>query len=180
MIRPRTITEEQFTAMQANVQRGKGRRVSAGVASGRSRGQSDDEPGRIKRALQDGGCRVRNPAPSPTKFRSKWESAYSAKLDLELRAGLIKAYWYEPFSLWLPGKVRYKPDFMVQYKVPLYQVNITDYVPQLEIIEVKGFSRNRRDGITRLKIAAALFPCFVWRMVWRTKGGGWDGMYVGQ
>jgi hypothetical protein len=66
----------------------------------------------------------------------------------------------------------------VQYMVPLYQVNITEYVPLLEIIEVKGFSSNRRDGITRLKIAAALFPCFVWRLVWRTKGGGWDGEYL--
>jgi hypothetical protein len=160
-VRPRNVTPEQFKAMQASVARGK---------HGSSVGINSEVAPRHQSVAPTGGPR----------FKSKWESAYSAKLDLELRAGLIKAYWYEPFSLWLPGKVRYKPDFMVQYKVPLYQVNITDYVPQLEIIEVKGFSRNRRDGITRLKIAAALFPCFVWRMVWRTKGGGWDGMYVGQ
>ena len=103
-------------------------------------------------------------------FRSKWEAAYAGKLELEKRAGIIKAYWHEPFSLWLPGKVRYKPDFLVQY--------FAWPAGCLEIVEVKGFSKNRRDGITRLKIAAALFPCFTWRMVYRTKGGGWDGQYL--
>ncbi len=116
-----------------------------------------------------------NPAPPPktqdSPYRSKWESAYAAKLQLEQHAGLIKAYWYEPFSLWLPGKVRYKPDFLVQY----YQDGVGQ---RLEMIEVKGWSRNRRDGITRMKIAAALFPCFVWRMVYKTKGVGWDGEYI--
>ncbi len=106
-------------------------------------------------------------APSP--FRSKWEANFAGKLELELRAGLIKAYWYEPFSLWLPGKVRYKPDFLIQYPHGLER--------SLEIIEVKGYSRNLRDGMTRLKIAAALFPCFTWRLM-RWTGGGWDGEYL--
>ena len=120
---------------------------------------------------------VSNPAPPPT-YRSKWEAAYASKLEMEKHAGLIKAWWYEPFSLWLPGKVRYKPDFMVQYvDQPVYPTHICA-PPRLEIIEVKGFSKNRRDGITRLKIAAALFPCFVWRMVWMKKGGGFDGQYL--
>jgi hypothetical protein len=101
-------------------------------------------------------------------YRSKWEAQYAAKLDMEKQAGVIKAWWYEPFSLWLPGKVRYKPDFMIEYIEG----------KSLEIVEVKGFSKNRRDGMTRLKVAAALFPCFVWRMVYRTKGGGWDGEYL--
>jgi hypothetical protein len=105
------------------------------------------------------------------RFRSKWEAAYASKLELEKRAGLIKAYWHEPFSLWLPGNVRYKPDFMIERPERLH-------MERLELIEVKGWSKNRRDSITRLKIAAALFPCFVWRMVYRTKGGGWDGIYV--
>lgn len=110
-----------------------------------------------------------NPAHAPS-FRSKWESAYANKLALEQRAGIIKAYWYEPFSLWLPGKVRFKPDFLIQYPDGMEQ--------RLEIVEVKGWSKNLRDGKTRLKIAAALFPCFVWRMVYKTKGGGWDGEYL--
>jgi len=120
-------------------------------------------------------CKVSSTSPT---YRSKWEAAYASKLELEKHAGLIKAWWYEPFSLWLPGKVRYKPDFMVQYvDQPVYPTHICA-PPRLEIIEVKGWSRNRRDGITRLKIAAALFPCFVWRQVYRTKNGGWDGHYL--
>ena len=117
-----------------------------------------------------------NPAPSP-KFRSKWEASYASKLELEKRAGIIKAWWYEPFSLWLPGKVRYKPDFLVQQQTKLY-AGPDEYAYSLEIIEVKGWSKNRRDGMTRLKIAASLFPCFVWRLVYRTDGGGWSGEYV--
>ena len=111
-----------------------------------------------------------NPAPSPSAekplYRSKWDAAYAAKLELEKQAGLVKAWWYEPLSLWLPGKVRYKPDFLIQYPEGLER--------RCEIIEVKGWSKNRRDGITRLKIAAALFPCFTWRMVYKVKGGGWE------
>jgi hypothetical protein len=118
-----------------------------------------------------------NPAPSP--YKSKWEAAYAAKLDLEKAAGVIKQWWYEPFSLWLPGKVRYKPDFLVQRADPRFVVSVDCMTPTImEIIEVKGWSRNRRDGITRLKIAAAIYSCFVWRMVYRTKGGGWDGEYL--
>ena len=112
------------------------------------------------------------PRSDKPKFKSKWEETYSAKLELEKKAGLIKAWWYEPFSLWLPGKVRYKPDFMVEYKVT------QDMPGYIEVIEVKGWSKNRRDGITRLKIAAAIYSCFVWRLVYRTKGGGWNGEYL--
>ena len=110
-----------------------------------------------------------NPSRS-SPYKSKWEASYAAKLEREVQCGLLKFWAYEPFSLWLPGKVRYKPDFLIQY-------NCVDTHP-IELIEIKGWSKNRRDGITRLKIAAALFPCFVWRMVYRTKGGGWDGEYV--
>jgi hypothetical protein len=110
---------------------------------------------------------VGDPSPKPI-YRSKWEAAYANKLELEKRAGFIFQYWYEPFSIWLPGNIRFKPDFMVKYAGD----------PVMTIIEIKGWSKNRRDGITRLKVAAALFPCFVWRLVYRTKGGGWDGEYL--
>jgi hypothetical protein len=112
-----------------------------------------------------------NPAPSP-QYRSKWEASYAATLELEKRAHIIRNYWFEPFSLWLPGKIRYKPAFLVQH-YPLHEK-----VDPLELIEVKGWSKNRRDGRTRLKIAAAIYNCFVWRLVYRTKGGGWDGEYL--
>lgn len=172
----RTITtEEDLARYNANM-----RKIKVG-------GSGDEPVGNpIAGRATQGRASSRKPAsglaPSPQsdkpKYKSKWEESYSAKLELEKRAGLITAYWHEPFSLWLPGKVRYKPDFLVEYAPqPVYPAHICA-IPKLEIIEVKGFSKNRRDGITRLKIAAALFPCFVWRMVYRTTGGGWDGHYL--
>jgi hypothetical protein len=118
-----------------------------------------------------------NPASSP--YKSKWESSYAAKLDLEMKAGFITAYWYEPFSLWLPGNVRYKPDFLVQRRDPQYVVSIDCTMPTiLEVVEVKGWSKNLRDGLTRLKIAAALFPCFTWTLVEKNTQGGWDDTHI--
>lgn len=117
-----------------------------------------------------------NPASSP--YKSTWEAQYAYKLEMEKRANNICNYWYEPFSLWLPGKIRYKPDFLVQYYPTGHTPNRPGFVTTLEFIEVKGWSNNRRDGMTRLKMAAALFPCFIWRLVYRTQHGGWDGEYV--
>lgn len=158
---PRHLTEQQFVALVTRRDTdtvGGGVEGHASTLGARGRLVTRREP-------------VSNPAPPPT-YRSKWEAAYASKLELEKRAGLIKAWWYEPFSLWLPGKVRYKPDFLIEMP----------YIPgmerHLEIIEVKGWSKNRRDGMTRLKIAAAIYNCFVWRMVYRTKNGGWDGEYM--
>lgn len=156
MNRPRILTEEQFAAHQARVR-------------GNARGSS-----------QGHGIRVTNHSVGDLKksspYKSKWEAAYASKLELDKSAGLILRYYYEPFSLWLPGKVRYKPDFLVETN------NVNPWgghvYPNIEIIEVKGWSKNRRDGMTRLKMAAALFPCFLWRLVYRTKGGGWDGEYL--
>ena len=95
-------------------------------------------------------------------YKSKWEAAYAHKLQLALLAGEISGWWYEPWSMWLPGKVRYKPDFMVLYPSG-----------EQHLLEVKGWSKNLRDGMTRLKIAAAIFYGFKWFMVSRLKGGGW-------
>ena len=123
------------------------------------------------RPVQPGNSRepVANPAPSP--YKSKWEASYAGKLDLEQRAGIIKQWWYEPFSLWLPGKVRYKPDFLVEYQQDME--DLVCHMP-LNIVEVKGGwtknGREDRDGVTRLKIAAALFPCFRWLKVSYVKG----------
>lgn len=107
------------------------------------------------------------PAPSPLpgwpKASDKWNYAYAQFLELEKQAGRVLCWWYEPMSIWLPGQVRYKPDFMVQM--------VED--GRLEMIEVKGWSKNIRDGKTRYKIAASLFPCFTWKMVKR-KGRGWE------
>ena len=102
-----------------------------------------------------------SPLPGWPKRTDKWNYAYAQYLELEKQAGHITNWWFEPFSLWLPGKVRYTPDFLIHYEL------------LLQFVEVKGWSRNLRDGITRYKLAAALFPCFSWKMVKR-KGNGWE------
>ena len=157
------ISEEELAEMK--------QRVSGSTDARRTTAQSGS---RRDPAIHKTTSRRGESAPSP--YKSKWEAAYAAKLELEKQAGVIKQWWYEPFSLWLPGKVRYKPDFMIEREAHAGSENIP--FSEIEIIEVKGWSKNRRDGMTRLKIAAALFPCFVWRLVYRTKGGGWDGEYI--
>lgn len=181
-MKPNFISEDEFAAMAKRVgfvEQLEAKRVQGGVdndTQGTPKGmaQNSRQRGASKATTQLGirSAKIAGSNPAPAPYRSKWEAAYASKLELEKHAGIIKAWWYEPFSLWLPGKVRYKPDFLIEMP----------YIPgmerHLEIIEVKGWSKNKRDGMTRLKIAAALFPCFVWRMVYRTKGGGWDGLYL--
>lgn len=150
-MRPDFVSEEMLQIMQEKVSKGR---------AGAILPCADSSP----------ACEGMTTHRSTSPYKSKWEAAYANKLELDKQAGYIKAYWHEPFSLWLPGKVRYKPDFMIQYPNGMERM--------VEIVEVKGWSRNRRDGMTRLKIAAALFPCFTWRLVKRTKGGGWDAEYI--
>lgn len=157
-MKTRIISEDEFTILKTRVRAPHGRETRHGTPAYTR--PTDGSTAAVS------SVRTASHAPSP--YKSKWEAAYASKLELEKTAGIVFQYWYEPFSIWLPGKVRYKPDFMVKHAGD----------PVMEVIEVKGWSRNRRDGITRLKIAAALFPCFVWRMVYRTKGGGWDGEYL--
>ena len=101
--------------------------------------------------------------PAPSSYKSKWEERYAKQLAAEKVQGVIVAWWYQPFSMWLPGGVRYKPDFMVQYP----------HSERLQMVEIKGWSKNLRDGITRLKVAASIFPCFDWS-IGRWKGGKFD------
>lgn len=98
-------------------------------------------------------------------YRSKLEAAWANYLHLQCKGGEIANWWYEPISFRLPGKLRFTPDFLV-----LAGDGLTFY-------EVKGWSRNRRDGITRLKMAAGLFPFFNWKLVTRSNGG-WDEEYL--
>lgn len=156
--RPRHISEDQFKEMESRVKR--------------------DAQGKGERGH---GIRVTNhsvgdPSPKPI-YKSKWEAAYASKLEMEKLTGLVKFWKYEPFSIWLPGGIRYKPDFLVQNADS--NSSDTGFIPgDIEIVEVKGWSKNLRDGMTRLKIAAAIFPCFTWRIVRMQRGGGFVGEYI--
>ena len=147
------LTEQDLAQFEANM-----RRIKVG------------QPGPARAVADSQGAglhsKVLTVTASPKRlYDSKWEADYHAKLKLEMHAGLIKEVWLHPFSLWLAPGVRYKPDFLVQYPLGMER--------SLQIVEVKGWSRNLRDGLTRLKIAAALFPCFEWTLAYKVKGGGW-------
>ena len=133
--------------------------------------QPGGRPGLVQTPNENGDETTgkRNLAPSPLpgwpKPTDKWNWAYANFLELEKQAGRVAYWFYEPWSMWLPGGVRYKPDFLVVFPDGL------ERKPQL--VEVKGWSRNLRDGKTRYTIAAAVFPCFEWIMVKR-KSHGWE------
>lgn len=93
---------------------------------------------------------------------SKLEASYELYLSALKHVGEIQAFWYHPLTLKLPGGVRYTPDFMVWPNEGKVQIH-----------ECKGWSKNLRDGMTRLKLASGLFSCWDWRLVKRNKGQ-WD------
>ena len=124
------------------------------IADGLVRGAVD------ARHSTDSGSR-RNPASQKTssqrgelahahKYDSKWEERYATMLDLEQKAGNIVKWWYHPWSMRLPGGARYAPDFMVQWH------------GHIEIIDVKGWHKNIREAMLRIKVAAAIYTCYVW------------------
>lgn len=144
-------------------------RVKGGVGGGAIERDSLRElahqDSRARRQRTENGREpVANPASSP--YKSKWEENFAKVLDLELKAGAIAGWLYEPFSFRLASGKRYRVDFVT------WGPNGT------ECIEVKGrWIKNRRDGMTHLRWAAQRFPFFTWRLVWM-EGHGFNGIYV--
>jgi hypothetical protein len=64
------------------------------------------------------------------RYKNNWEREYAGFLEKRKGCGVIKAWYYEPFSIRLAGRTHIKPDFLV-------------VLPdgKLEIHEVKGFAR---------------------------------------
>ncbi|MDE2022509.1 MAG: hypothetical protein KGI71_06395 [Patescibacteria group bacterium] len=91
-------------------------------------------------------------APPPTRgrvlpYRSKWEHTFATHLEALVIAKQITWWAYEQLTLKLAPGLRYTPDFVVQ-----------ETTSRLLVYEVKGWSKNRREGMAKLKVAAALFP----------------------
>lgn len=103
---------------------------------------------------------VANPAPAPL-YDSQTEAQWANELAVLLRLGVVLFIQHHPFTLALPGGVLYTPDFLV--------VRLVDGRTIVQIDEVKGWSKNVRDGVTRWKIAAGLMPWFEWRLIRRVK-----------
>lgn len=83
---------------------------------------------------------------------SKAETRYGETLEARKRAGEIRDYKHQPCGLRLADKTFYHPDFLVI---------LCD--GRVEFHEVKGFLRD--DSNVKIKVAAALFPWFVFRMI---------------
>jgi hypothetical protein len=87
---------------------------------------------------------------------NKLEAAYSAELDLLLRAGEIRGWKFEAVKLRLADKTFYTPDFLVVLKDG-----------SLEFHETKGHMKD--DAAVKLKVAAELYPMFRFRLFFRAK-----------
>jgi hypothetical protein len=87
------------------------------------------------------------------------EIAYRDHLRVLQVAGEVVWFKAQPFKLVLAERCTYQPDFMVQHAGG-----------EIEIVETKGWERD--DSVVKFKTAAAMFPCFVFRMV-KKQGGGW-------
>ncbi len=102
---------------------------------------------------------------------NKTETRYSELLKAQKLAGEIADYWFEPLSLRLsrPAKgqpARYSPDFLI-------------LMPDGTTIfdDVKGTGIDNEASIVRIKVAAELYPLWVFRIAKERRkrdGGGWD------
>lgn len=83
---------------------------------------------------------------------NKTEAAHAADLEMRKRAGELREYRWQPLRLKLAPECTYEPDFLV-----LMADN------SIEFHEVKG-SFITDDAMVKVKVAANLFPWFVFRL----------------
>jgi hypothetical protein len=117
------------------------------------------------------------PAASSSPYRSKLEAAYAQKLELETKAGAITGWRYEPIRFTLAARTSYRPDFMIMREI-YRQLQLETVQFEVTFVEVKGYHKNRRDSLTHLKVAAAMFPCFRFILVER-EDGQWQERTIG-
>lgn len=106
-----------------------------------------------------------------TEGMNRTEAAYSLEvLGPRLNSGEILWWAYQPMKFRLADGATYEPDFVVQ---------LADGT--LEVHEVKGW-RFEDDALVKIKVAASLYPMFIWRaFTSRAKrdGGGWTERVFG-
>lgn len=117
------------------------------------------------------------------RYRSKTEARYAQQLAFQQSLGQITTWWYEPLGLWLAPGMRYTPDFLTQggagatlhfaAKMPVtlspaFAASLVHLAGAgLTCIEVKpsaGHVFEPRRALDRLKMAASLYPMFVFRV----------------
>ena len=99
------------------------------------------------------------------RYRSGTERRYAALLDQWMREEEIARWWYEPMKLWLAPRTTITIDFLLRR-----------YDGTLELHEVKS-QWFREDGWVKLKIAAAMYPCYrVILAEWKDGAWRWQGV----
>jgi len=88
---------------------------------------------------------------------NKLEAAYSSYLDLLVTGGDVHDYKFEGIKLKLADRTTYSPDFLVIMKDGT-----------VELHETKGYWED--DARVKIKVAASLFPYFIFRGITRSKG----------
>jgi hypothetical protein len=112
------------------------------------------EPPKPKRAKRDDG------------YDSKLERDFADVLVIAKSRTLITEWWHHPFRFRLAPTCYFQPDFLVDTQA-------NEWHEPLTLIEVKG-GWFRDDAKVKAKVAAELFPCFRWLIVYREKQHGWD------
>ncbi len=101
----------------------------------------------------------------PRAKMSEGEKSMANVLDAQLRAGELRRWWYESFTLRVGiERCDYTPDFVLL---------LAD--GSLEVIEVKG-KKKWEDSIIKWKSAALEYPIARWRMI-EWAGGSWRTLY---
>lgn len=116
-------------------------------------------------ALVKQGClpALEKKAPRPQGM-NKTETAFAWELEMLVRSGKVKQWWYEPMRLKFA-----EPDPTTRkagYYVPDFLVWWSDGT--LEVVEVKGHLRD--DARDKFKVAQGLYPFLRFRMVHRCHG----------
>lgn len=104
---------------------------------------------------------LHNGSSPPDDYDSKLEAARATYLGYLLLAKDIRLVRHHPFTVPLTNSRTYTPDFLVWWEDG-----------RITVEEVKGSveSKNARDSITRLHVAASMFPMFRWHLVLRIRG----------
>lgn len=92
---------------------------------------------------------------------NKLEARYASHLHVLQQVGKIHSFCFERHNLKLADRTYYKPDF---------EVMLPDGT--IEFHEVKGFMRD--DANVKIKVAAAQFPQYVFRLVQWDRRTGWQ------
>ena len=100
-------------------------------------------------------CKI-NSHQHKTGRMNKLEAKHARELEYRKEAGEITGYWFEEIKFRLADKTWYTPDFFVRMADGTYEVH-----------ECKGFMRD--DAAVKIKVAARLFPCFVFRLFHKGK-----------